>query len=247
MIRILPIIISLIISTTPTSQTTASDTSNHATSIPVLMYHNFFNDKNGTVKGKDNNCLPISKFGKQLKYLSDNDYYFPTWDEVYGFVEGANELPEKSIVITVDDGYKNFYKYALPILTKYRKTATLFVITGKNKSPASAFFSPFVLTASHTHKMHDWINGKGIITSIPQAEGVADMRMSLDMVENKTAFAYPYGHYNENAKQILKKAGIKLAFTIEYARIKPNMDKLELPRIRMNGNESISSFIAKVK
>ena len=51
--------------------------------------------------GKDNNYMEISAFEKQMKYLSDNNYYYPSWDEVYQFVQNKKTLPKKSVVITI--------------------------------------------------------------------------------------------------------------------------------------------------
>ena len=70
--------------------------------LPVLMYH-FFYDKSKD-SGKDGNWIEISNFEEQMKYLAENDFYFPTWEQVENYIDGKQELPEKSIVITVDDG-----------------------------------------------------------------------------------------------------------------------------------------------
>ena len=46
--------------------------------LPVLMYH-FFYDKSKD-SGKDGNWIEISNFEEQMKYLAENDFYFPTWE-----------------------------------------------------------------------------------------------------------------------------------------------------------------------
>ena len=82
--------------------------------LPILMYH-FFYDKSAGEMGKDNNWMEISDFEKQMKYLHDNDYYYPTWDEVSDFIDGIIELPEKSVVVTIDGGAASFFKLAVPL------------------------------------------------------------------------------------------------------------------------------------
>ena len=72
------------------------------TGLPVLMYH-FFYDKSKETD-KDGNWIEISNFEEQMKYLAENDFYFPTWEQVENYIDGKQELPEKSVVITVDDG-----------------------------------------------------------------------------------------------------------------------------------------------
>lgn len=53
--------------------------------IPVLMYH-FFYDSSSGENGKDNNFLDIAKFEQQLKYLKENDFFFPTFEELSQFI-----------------------------------------------------------------------------------------------------------------------------------------------------------------
>lgn len=59
-------------------------------------------------------------------------------------------------------------------------------------------------------------------------------------------FCYPFGHYNDTAKQVLKDIGYKVAFTTKGGRVKKGMDSLELPRVRILRDDSLTSFISKV-
>ena len=94
--------------------------------LPVLMYH-FFYDNEKYFK-QDNNWLKISDFEEQLKYLKENDFYFPTWEEVENYIDGKLELPEKSIVLTIDDGDPSFFDLAVPLLQEYKIPGTIFII-----------------------------------------------------------------------------------------------------------------------
>ena len=85
--------------------------------VPVLMYH-FFYDKNVTTKN-DGNWMEIHLFEDQMKYLSENNYYQPTWDELIDYVDGKTTLPEKSVIVTADDGNPSFFELAVPICQKY--------------------------------------------------------------------------------------------------------------------------------
>ena len=62
--------------------------------ISVLMYHYFYDDTIGEI-GKDTNYISKTNFESQLKYLKDNDYYFPSMKEISLYVDGKLELPEK--------------------------------------------------------------------------------------------------------------------------------------------------------
>ena len=97
-------------------------------SLAVLMYHYFYDESKGET-GKNSNWMEISKFEEQLKYLKENNYYYPTWQEVADFVDGKIDLPEKSVAITMDDGNKSVYNLAIPLLDEYDIPATAFIIT----------------------------------------------------------------------------------------------------------------------
>ena len=119
--------------------------------LPVLMYH-FFYDKTKET-GKDGNWLEISNFEEQIKYLSENDFYFPTWDQVEKYIDGKQELPEKSIVITVDDGDPSFFELAVPVIQKYKVPVTSFVITYWYGDRANDK-QEYVNYQSHSYDMH---------------------------------------------------------------------------------------------
>lgn len=79
--------------------------------IPVLMYH-FFYDSSAGETGKDNNFLEISKFEQQLNCLKENDFFFPTFEELSQFINGEIDLTKKSVILTIDDGSISFFNLA---------------------------------------------------------------------------------------------------------------------------------------
>ena len=213
--------------------------------LPVLMYH-FFYDKNER-NGADGNWIEISDFEEQMKYLSENNYYFPTWEEVENYIDGKTELPEKSVVITVDDGDPSFFKLAVPIIQKYNVKATSFVITywygnvAENKEKNISY-------QSHSNDMHKaGANGKGVMLSWNYNDIKEDLLLSKEILGDVTIFCYPFGQYIESNIQVLKDSGFKLAFTTKGGRVKKGASKFELPRVRISGNTSIEAFKSKVK
>ena len=213
--------------------------------LPVLMYH-FFYDKNER-EPQDGNWIEISDFEAQMKYLSENDFYFPTWDEVENYIDGKTELPEKSVVITVDDGDPSFFELGVPIIQKYNVQATSFVVAywygdvAQNKEKNISY-------QSHSYDMHKaGSNGKGVMLSWDYERMVEDLKTSQDVLGGASIFCYPFGQYNELDKKALKDTGFKLAFTTQGGRVKKGASKYELPRVRVAGTTSIESFIKKVE
>lgn len=88
----------------------------------ILMYHRFASPP---VKG----WTSPEYFEQQVRYIKENYNAF----SLVGLMQhqrDTGKLPSHAVVITVDDGYRDFYEYAFPILKKYKVPATLFVTTG---------------------------------------------------------------------------------------------------------------------
>lgn len=184
-----------------------------------------------------------------MKYLSENNYYFPTWDEVASFIDGKHVLPEKSVVITIDDGQSSVFEYAYPILEKYNVKATAFIITSwssgfKNYMGGSLEFQ------SHTHNMHRGFcpgGHGGKFRCIDYSEGLEDLKKSAEILGKNNVIAYPYGDVTDNVLKITKDAGYKIGLTTVYGKAKKGMGRYRLPRVRMYNGITLNSFIEKVK
>lgn len=85
----------------------------------ILMYHRFSND--GAL-----NCISGDEFDAHLTYLKANSNVIPLGEALEG---DSAELPPNAAVITIDDGYRDSYDVAFPLLQKHGFPATLYVIT----------------------------------------------------------------------------------------------------------------------
>lgn len=92
--------------------------------IPILMYHTIADDLTGK---SENSSVQTEVFDSQMKALVDSGYTSITFLDLYNYLNGTAGLPEKPIIITMDDGYLNNYTLAYPIYKKYDLSATLFV------------------------------------------------------------------------------------------------------------------------
>lgn len=221
-----------------------------ASGLPICMYHYVY-DKNNPPEKIDSNFITTEALAEEMKYLKDNNYYFPTWQEVRDYVEGKLLLPEKSIVITFDDG-PNFMELGIPVLEQYQVPATSFVITSywDSKEMLDAYKSEYLTFESHSHKMHQG-GGKsghgGIYTAMSREEILADLQQSFAICTNKNAFAYPFGDYTEEGCSVLEEAGLLCAVTTENAKCYPGDNPMKLSRVRMLGAQSLDSFVSAIK
>jgi peptidoglycan/xylan/chitin deacetylase (PgdA/CDA1 family) len=168
---------------------------------------------------------------------------------VDAFVKGKIDLPSKSVVVTIDDGSKSFYTYAIPILKKYKVGGTGFVITQHvKKRTVKKYKKGLISLQSHSQDLHRRnARGRGIMTSLPKAAIKRDLKESVRILGKNDAFAYPFGHYNGTAIKAVKATGFHEAFTTQSGRVYPGMNRLLLPRVRVNANTSLSTFKGLVK
>ena len=216
--------------------------------LPILMYHNFYDKQKGE-KGPNSNWMEISDFENQMKYLSENNYYFPSWEEVNDYLDGAADLPAKSVVITIDDGDPSFFSEALPVLQEYNIIATSFVVTSWSADKVAEYkSSPNIRFESHSNDMHKaGSDGKGYFLTATKEQAIADLEQTKAILGTNIVFCYPYGDYSDFTEQILQQEGYKIAVTTKSGRAKPGMDKLALPRVRMSKGDSLDNFITRVK
>lgn len=181
--------------------------------IPVLMYHSI--DDNGFF-----NPWKMSKgeFDEQMKFLKDNHFTTLTLDELYDSLENGKPVPEKSVVVTLDDGYRDSYTNAYPILKKYGIKATVFVIAGtidNNKGYLTSGEIKEMLQngidfESHTvhHEQLNKLSYKAQLNTLAESKKIMEEFTGKEI----KYLAYPYGDYNENTIKAAKAAGYKMAF-----------------------------------
>ena len=212
--------------------------------LPVLMYH-FFYDKSKGQTAKDGNWLEVSIFEDHLKYLSENGFYFPTWQEVADYVNQKTDLPKKSVVLTVDDGEDSFFEVAYPVVQKYNVKVTEFLVTSWNGWYMNDYPAKQMVYQSHSEDMHKaGANGKGAMVNWSYSQIVEDLKTSKETLggDKCITFCYPFGHYNDTAIKALKDTGYKLAFTTEGGRVKPGANPYALPRVRTSSSTTLEKL-----
>jgi hypothetical protein len=96
------------------------------------------------------------------------------------------------------------------------------------------------------HRAGGSIGHGGIFTAISEADGLADLKKSIEICGSGDAFAYPFGDYNDSSEKMVEEAGFLCAVTTEYGKAKPGQDPLLLPRVRMSLGQSLTAFQNKV-
>jgi peptidoglycan/xylan/chitin deacetylase (PgdA/CDA1 family) len=191
--------------------------------IPILTYHRFAEDCNSLL------CLRSSTFENQMRYLKENGFHVISPDELLAFLENEQRLPKKSLLITMDDGYRSVYEVAYPILKKYEFTATLFIYTNfvgvskmaitwdQLKEMKADGFSIGSHTIYHSdltiskdgETEADWMTR--IHKELYGSKKIIDKKLRQDTY----LLAYPYGKYDQHSINIAKEAGYKIAMSVQ--------------------------------
>lgn len=212
--------------------------------VPILMYHQFTANPEGESGWLRGNYAYIGDFDAQMNHIATTGFYLPTWDELSAFIDGRLSLPARSVIITDDDADQSWFDLAVPVIDKYQLLSTSFMITAYRQDPAP---SPFVLRRSHTHDMHQaGENGQGRMVNWTADEIAADLNTSGDILGAREVIAYPYGHYNDTAKQGVAQAGYEMARTIEPGFVEIGTDKFALPVVRIDYGMGLESLIKRI-
>ena len=214
--------------------------------IAVLNYHFFYDPSEYC---GENICLDTRKFRQQLDYLKENGYKTLTIDEFTKWMYNEITLPEKSVLITIDDGAMGTSAIngnkLIPILEEYKMHATLFLITAWWDK--SNYSSPYLDVESHGDDIHITGScGKAKIHCLSKEELKLDFQNSIDKLGTKTAFCFPFYAYNDTAVEAIKELGFRVAFIGGNRKAKQTDNKFLIPRYPIYDSTTIEQFISKV-
>lgn len=179
----------------------------------ILTYHTVEppTDKKEGVMQKKYHVFP-DNFRAQMQYLKDNSYV-PIPMKVYvSYLRHGGSIPKKSVVITFDDGWKNQYDYAYPILQEFGYPATFYIISGAiGAHPYMSWDDVITLDkagmdiASHTQTHAN-------LLKTPSDQVVKEITSSKAKLEEKLKhpvrlFAYPYYAHNADVATLLQQSG----------------------------------------
>lgn len=209
--------------------------------IAVINYHYVVNEEE-TKECRQSICERDYQYDEQMKYIKENNFYTATMEDLDLWIDGKINLPEKTVVITIDDGW--YLPRNIEILEKYNLHATLFLI-GHLASP-DAYKSDSLEIHSHTWDMHNLgecpIGRGGAILCKDKAKIIEDLKKSSESLNNSKYFAYPFYEYNDHAIEALKEAGFKMAFAGGGRKVTRGVDKYIVPRFGISNTDTLEKI-----
>jgi len=223
---------------------TSAQESSEGTSAVFLTYHRFGEENLPSTNVK------ISQFKEQVKALLEGGHSFPDLTSTISNLKNKALQTPKSVILTVDDGYKSILTDAWPILKENGIPLTIFISTDPIDSGQSNYLSwndIRQLVREGVKIAHHGANHghgpQGSLEDFKEDIEKASKRFKEELGIIPDIFAFPYGEYTPELQRALKELGFKAAFGQFSGAAGPSNDPFALPRYAINEKYSnISRF-----
>lgn len=214
--------------------------------IIIFCYHSIDRDKWRFSIKPDN-------FIKQLDFLIQ--HYNPvTLEQIEQHLDGKLVLPDKSFVITIDDGYKNILAIKKNLKNLGIKP-TLFILsdslnanTGElgvdkqllQKEEILSLINDGWIIGSHsaTHSDFNNLDETQIIREIKDSKSNLEKELGIKI----KYFSYPKGRYSKKIIKAVKEAGYSLSVSMDDGFINASSDRFSIPRVGVDKTHKLWEF-----
>ena len=221
--------------------------------VTILCYHRF---------GPRANTLTVTPaaFEAQMGWLARNGYTVIPFSRLDAFLEGREPLPPKSVVISIDDGYRGTHEVAFPILRKYGFPATLFLYTDFVGAPDALTWTQMRdMIASGTFAVQPHSKSHSNLAVRQGDENEARYRERVrreievpveairrELGARTQVFAFPYGDVNDVVAAELRSRGIEMGVTVTPGGNAFYAPPLMLRRTMIFGGDDLDAFRGKL-
>lgn len=208
--------------------------------VPILMYHSISPTQNPYIKSL---IVSPEVFQRQMRFLKNNRYNVLSLEALADLIREKKKIPPRTLAITFDDGYRDNYEYAYPVLKKYNVAATIFVIVNEISRPQNDRLSwdeikemqdsGLITFGSHALGAEPLVNIKArgdLKREIFESKKVLEEKLGRKV----NAFSYPEAKFNDEIRQLVIEAGYKLAAAGARGKKFANDDIFALKRVRIS-------------
>jgi peptidoglycan/xylan/chitin deacetylase (PgdA/CDA1 family) len=220
--------------------------------VPILCYHQFGAGSHSRNKME----VTESAFEQQMAWLKANNYAVVSLSALEDFLSGDRRLPEKTVVITIDDGYRSAYDVAFPILKKYGFPATIYVYSDFIGGGLALTWAQMkemqdsglvdIESHSKTHTSMSLLpnesNGAAYRERVTREVTVPEGIIASKLDKPVKHFAYPYGDTSTTVLSILEDRGYRTATTVQRGGNPAFADPLVLRRDMVYADDSLADF-----
>ncbi|MEK7949565.1 trifunctional glycosyltransferase/class I SAM-dependent methyltransferase/polysaccharide deacetylase [Luteolibacter soli] len=227
--------------------------------LPILMYHRVAPEG---VEATSRWRVTPEAFEEQLRYLRDAGFYSVTLEQWREAAQAKKPLPGRAVLLTFDDGYRDFAEHAWPLLKRYGFTAIMFLVAGRigGTNEWDRAFGEEV-------ELMDWdeilrLQKEGVefgahtvthepLTGLSPTDLVRELVRSRAMLEAKLkypvdAIAYPYGDQDRAVQHLTGACGYTFGLSCKPGTCRFQDSLLELPRIEVMGGMTLPEFVVSL-
>jgi len=231
--------------------------------VPILMYHGIRTETGPRRPYFETNTTP-ELFASQLRFLIENGFQTVSLAEALQDTEGRLSS-QKRVVITFDDGYRDFYTTAFPILRRHGLTATVFVISGFTRKQPGQFNGKELMTwdevrtvrshgieiGSHTvdHPKLWQLSPHDLEYQLRHSKATIEDALGEPVQSFSHPFAFPEQdtEYVERLSGLLDKYGYEHSVSTIIGTAGRRHARYHLPRLPVNSYDDSRLFRAKLE
>ncbi len=208
----------------------------------ILVYHRFDDPRYPSTN------TSLKELRKEFLYLKEHHYRVVSLSTLVQALQTHRPIPDSWVVLTIDDGFKSFLK-ALPLFEEFGYPFTLFVSTKPTQKGYPDFLSwkdlkkiaPFGQIALHSHAHPHLVDLSDEQIQADTQKGIELFKKHLGFAP--TAYAYPYGEYDERVKKIIESFNFEAIANQNIGAIASTSDPKDLDRIAMVGRANLSQAL----
>ncbi len=206
--------------------------------VPVFAYHRFGDDRFPSTN------IKLDVFEEQLMFLKENNYNVLTFGEAIQKWQNGKPIKDKTVVLTIDDGYFSFYENGWPLLKKYGYPATIFIQTetvGGNDfmtwNQIREIQKAGIEVGNHSTTHDHFVNypADSIAIVFKKDLEIASKAFDLNLGNVPNIYAYPYGEWNKSMEKVLQANGFDAAAVQKSGVFCESSDAYAIPRFPMGG------------
>lgn len=168
-------------------------------------------------------------------------------------ISSGRGVPDKTVCVTFDDGFADFYTNALPLMEERDIVSTLYVTTsplGNSQTPDNVWGAPMLSWGqldeiatrnveigghSHHHLELDTLRPSAALEEVTRCKAQLEDHLGIAV----HSFAYPHGYSSRGVRAAVRKAGYRSACSVKNALSSTRDDVFTLPRLMLNRDTTL--------
>jgi len=231
--------------------------------IPILMYHHVLEKNKIDDANWGSLYVDIKEFEKQAGFLKSAGYTTIDFAGLAAIIDGKVPPPKKPVIIVFDDAYEASIANVAPVLENYRQKAVVALVTGcvggtdTWDKACKETYDVMKEDEVELYNNEETFSFESHTVTHPHFKDIGAEKLEYELKESKrylekllakpvNALIYPYGEYNKDVKEAVKRAGYKFGVAVQARTSSVLVDPYELRRVYIKSTDSLGAFKRKI-